>query len=236
MKILITGFGAFPGAPFNPTTALVARVAGAARRRGVACVAHVFQTRYAAIDRQLPALIATHRPDVVLMFGLAADRKQVCIETLAHNRLAALSPDAAGAAPQRAVIAPSAAPRRRGRAPFEQLLAAARASGTATALSTDAGDYLCNYVYWHALGAAAKPRGPRLAVFVHVPLPLRDPRSCSRVKQPNVTFDQLVRAGRAIVSALRAHSVPAESGCALNPLVWRISLAANRYPLRRDMR
>lgn len=202
MKILITGFGAFPGAPFNPTTALAARVAGAARRRGVACVAHVFETRYGAIDRQLPALIAAHRPDVILMFGLAADRQQVCIETLAHNRLAASSPDAGGAVPQRAVIAPGAAPRRRGRAPFGRLVTVARASGIAAAPSTDAGDYLCNYLYWHALGAAAKPGGPRLAVFVHVPLPAQDLRPRSRAKPRVFTFDQLVRAGRAIVSAL----------------------------------
>jgi pyroglutamyl-peptidase len=204
MKILITGFGAFPGAPFNPTTALAARLASAARRRGVRCIAHVFETRYAAIDRKLPALIAAHRPDAILMFGLAADRKQVCIETLAHNRLAASSPDAGGAIPRRAVIARGAAPRRRGRAPFDPLVAAARASGIAAMLSTDAGDYLCNYLYWHALGAAAKPRGPRLALFVHVPLPapVRDARCHGRAKQPNFTFDQLVRAGRAIVSAL----------------------------------
>src|SRR5262249_46330816 len=184
MKILVTGFGAFPGAPFNPTTGLVARVAGAARRRGVQCVAHVFETCYAAIDRELLALIATHRPDAILMFGLAADRKQVSIETLARNRLAATSPDASGTVPRRAMIAPSAAPRRRGRAPFKQLLTAARASGIATALSTDAGDYLCNYLYWHALGAAAKPRGPRHAVFVHVPLPVQGPRASRRAKQP----------------------------------------------------
>ena len=200
MKILITGFGAFPGAPFNPTTALVARVAGAARRRGVQCIAHVFETRFAVVDRELPALIATHRPHAILMFGLAADRKQVCIETLAHNRLAASSPDASGAVPRRAVIAPGAAPRRRGRAPFGRLVAAARASGIAATPSTDAGDYLCNYLYWHALGTAAKPGGPRLAVFVHVPLPVPGPRN--RAKPRVFTFDQLVRAGRTIVSAL----------------------------------
>jgi pyroglutamyl-peptidase len=202
MRILVTGFGAFPGAPFNPTTALVARVAGAARRRGVHCIAHVFDTSYAAVDRELPALIAMHRPDAILMFGLAADRKQVCIETLARNRLAASSPDASGAVPRRALIARSAAPRRRGRAPFDRLRAAARASGIATTLSTDAGDYLCNYLYWHALAAAARPRGPRLAVFVHVPLPMSGSLPRGRAKQPNFTSDQLVRAGRAIISAL----------------------------------
>ena len=47
--ILLAGFGAFPGAPVNPTTALVARLARAARRRGLRCIPHVFATRYAAV-------------------------------------------------------------------------------------------------------------------------------------------------------------------------------------------
>ena len=58
--ILITGFGPFPGAPFNPTGALVTELA---RRRIPALrhirrVAHVFATSYAAVDRELPALLA----------------------------------------------------------------------------------------------------------------------------------------------------------------------------------
>ena len=56
--ILLTGFGPFPGAPFNPTGPLVRALA---RRRhpalaGVRRVAHVFDTRYDAVDRELPEL------------------------------------------------------------------------------------------------------------------------------------------------------------------------------------
>ena len=57
--ILITGFGPFPGAPFNPTEPLAMELA---RRRhpafaNVRRVAHVFPVSYAAIDRELPALL-----------------------------------------------------------------------------------------------------------------------------------------------------------------------------------
>ena len=76
--ILVTGFGPFPGAPFNPTGPLVERLARL-RRLALAnekFVLHIFPTSYAAVDRDLPKLIARHRPDALLMFGLAPRARQ----------------------------------------------------------------------------------------------------------------------------------------------------------------
>ncbi len=87
--ILITGFGAFPGAPVNPTETLVGHLVKAARRRGIRGIGHVFATRCATVDRELPALIARHRPDAILMFGLAARRRRLCIELCARNKTSA---------------------------------------------------------------------------------------------------------------------------------------------------
>ena len=62
--ILITGFGPFPGAPFNPTEPLAVELA---QRRhpafaNVRRVAHVFRTSYQVVDRELPTLIAREKP------------------------------------------------------------------------------------------------------------------------------------------------------------------------------
>ena len=54
-----------------------------------------------------------------------------------------------------------------GRAPFHRLLCAARTNKVPIRLSRDAGRYLCNYVYWHALRRAL-PHGP-LVQFIHIP-------------------------------------------------------------------
>jgi pyroglutamyl-peptidase len=102
--------------------------------------------------------------------------------------------------PQRSAIAPGAPARVRGRAPFMRLVAAARATRVRTVLSHDAGSYLCNYVYWRALEAAARPGGPRLAVFVHVPSV--EPKFRPRGRRRTFTLDALARAGRAIVLAV----------------------------------
>src|SRR5262249_9972224 len=72
---------------------------GARRRPALADVelnVHVFRTRYTAVDEDLPSLIARHRPDVLLMFGLAARTRDVRIEMRARNAVSALAPDAGG--------------------------------------------------------------------------------------------------------------------------------------------
>ena len=71
--------------------------------------------------------------------------------------------------------------------------------------SRDAGNYLCNYVYWRALEAAAEPGGPRLAVFVHVPRVRPSFRPRDRARRRDFTLDQLERAGRAILLAVSRH-------------------------------
>ena len=99
--VLITGFGRFPGAPFNPSAPLARAVAK--RRRpafaDVRRIVHIFETSYAAVDRDLPKLIAQHKPDIVLMFGLAGRTNFVRIETRARNARSILFPDVTGFQP-----------------------------------------------------------------------------------------------------------------------------------------
>jgi pyroglutamyl-peptidase len=169
MHILLLGFGRFPGAPRNPSAVLVKRLAPR-RRPALAAItrtAHVFATAYAAVDTDLPKLFSG-KPDIVLMFGLAARRRHVCVETQARNALSVLFPDARGYRPARGVIAGRGPATIRGAAPFARLLAAARASGLPARLSRDAGRYVCNYAYWRALTLADYRGGP-LVQFVHIP-------------------------------------------------------------------
>jgi len=217
--ILLTGFGPFPGAPFNPTGALVTELA---RRRipglhAIRRVAHVFPVSYAAVDRELPALLARERPDVLIMFGLAPRRRNISIETRARNALNCLVADASGQRPAASLIAPGARATLPLRAPMQQFLAAVRAAGMPAALSADAGGYLCNYICWRAGEAAAREGGPRLVAFVHVPnvhaasvhVPtsrrLHWPHPPSR---PPFRLDDLIRAAEAIMRAALGAAAP----------------------------
>jgi pyroglutamyl-peptidase len=204
VTILVTGFGPFPGAPYNPTGPLVQRLARLRRPAlaDVTVVGHVFPTSYGAVDRELPTLIAHHRPDVLLMFGLAARTPHMRIETRARNALALL-PDVTGNALRGRVIAAGAAATLTMPAPASGLLAAALGARVPAALSRDAGRYLCNYLCWRAAEAAGQAGGPRIAAFIHVPLARRgaQPR---RAGKPRLSLDDLTRAGTRILMALAA--------------------------------
>lgn len=203
MRVVIVGFGRFPGAPVNPSAHL-AKMLARRRRPAFARIersAHVFPTVYAAVDRELPKLFAA-RPDIVLMFGLAARRRELCIETRARNARSLLFPDASRYRPQVGVIARGKPSARRGNAPFMRLLGAVRGCGVAARLSRDAGRYLCNYAYWQALQRAIGGR-PTIA-FIHIPPVRLQPRKSSQRRQPSLA--RLAVAAEALLIALLAAS------------------------------
>ena len=171
LRILVTGFGPFPGAPCNPTQPLVARLLRLRRPAfsDVELSGHIFPVTYSAVDRELPELVAKHRPQALLMFGLANRTPYLRIETRARNAVTTLWPDADHTQVRKGSIArgsdavtfgPHAA----------KLLRAALATGVDARASRDAGSYLCNYLSWRAIEATDKDNGPALAAFVHVPL------------------------------------------------------------------
>jgi pyroglutamyl-peptidase len=206
--ILITGFGRFPGSPFNASGPVAIRVAR--RRRpalvGTKRIAHVFATRYDAVDRELPALLAREKPDIVVMFGVATRARQMRIEERARNRVSTLFPDAGGYRPAARTIAANAGPLRNP-LPLARLVKAARSTGVAAVRSRNAGTYLCNYVYWRALEAAAAPNGPGLVIFVHVPpvgVKRRPKQRRNGKRRAAATLTDLVHAGEAVVLAMNA--------------------------------
>ena len=200
--ILLTGFGPFPGAPFNPTAPLVRELARLRRPAlaEVQIVAQVFPTSYAAVDRDLPRLLARYKPDALLMFGLAPRARNLRIETRARNALSR-SPDVTGDKPRRRAIVAGGPPAAALRLPARRLLAAARGARAPVALSRDAGRYLCNYLCWRATEAAATKGGPRVTVFIHVPPVRRGPVPLRGRPKRLLTPADLLRAGRALLHA-----------------------------------
>jgi pyroglutamyl-peptidase len=210
MRVILAGFGPFPGAPVNPSAVLV-KLLVARRRPALSALkrsAHVFATSYAAIDRELPKLLA-QKPDVLLIFGVAGRRREICIEMRARNAVSVLFPDSSGQQPARRVIEPGGPSVLTGRAPFMRLLGALRGLRIPARLSCDAGTYLCNYAYWRALRRA--PKGRPLVLFIHIPAigrGLRPRRSTNRATRGPLSFAQFINAGERLVIALAAVSKP----------------------------
>jgi pyroglutamyl-peptidase len=199
LRILVTGFGPFPGAPHNPTQALVPRLIKLRRPAfdDVEFSSHIFPVTYKAVDRELPLALAKYKPHALLMFGLASRTDYVRIETRARNAVTMLWPDASQARSRKGSIESGGAAKMFG-PHTAKLLRAADGTGIDARASRDAGSYLCNYLSWRAIEAVEADSGARLAAFVHIP-PLARDGSPRRKGFPRVTLEQLVDAGEAML-------------------------------------
>jgi len=200
IRILIAGFGPFPGAPFNPTEPLVARLLRLRRPAlgDVELTGHIFPVTYKAVDRELPQLLTKHRPHALLMFGLASRTSYLRIETRARNAVTTLWPDADHARVRKGSISGGADALAFG-PHTTKLLRAADGTGVEARASRDAGSYLCNYLSWPAIEATRRDSGPRLVAFVHVPLLTRGGAPRHKGAARRVTPEELVDAGEAML-------------------------------------
>jgi pyroglutamyl-peptidase len=200
LRILITGFGPFPGAPYNPTQPLVARLTRLRRPAfdDVELVGHIFHVTYNTVDRELPELLRQHRPQALLMFGLADRTHDMRIETRARNAVTTLFPDADRNRARKGSIVGGADAMMLG-PHTAKLLRAAVGTGIDARASRDAGSYLCNYLSWRASEAVNSGDGPRLAAFVHVPLLARGGASQRKDAAHRITLEDLVDAGEAML-------------------------------------
>jgi len=199
LRILVTGFGPFPGAPYNPTIPLVDRLLRLRRPAfdDIELSSHIFHVTYATVDRELPQLLAKRRPHALLMFGLADRTSYMRVETRARNAVTTTWPDADGTRVGKGSIAADADAQMFG-PHTAKLLRAALSTGIDARASRDAGAYLCNYLSWRAIEATRWDDGPHLAAFIHIPLLPRD----GAARPGRISLEELVDAGEAMLAEL----------------------------------
>lgn len=169
IRILLTAFGAFPGAPVNPTMKIAPALQKRHRkfeRHGILLETRVLPVVYDGVRARLERMIAETRPDIVLHLGLAGRRKTISVETRALNRLSILHVDALRKYSGSIFVEATGPFRRRSRFAAARLARTMASAGARSRLSIDAGDYLCNQTLYHSLGLHAG-----LCGFVHVPRP-----------------------------------------------------------------
>jgi pyroglutamyl-peptidase len=145
-KLLVTGFGPFPGAPENPTQALVLGLAGEpAETFGASALrAVVLPTDYRRSWRILRRFYRDLAPDVVVHFGLSRNAEALAIERAGKRRIDPARPDAAAFAPLSGFCRRSGADSLDSTLPVEAIVAALSEAGFPAAVSDDAGSYVCN--------------------------------------------------------------------------------------------
>jgi pyroglutamyl-peptidase len=167
-RLLVTGFGPFPGAPDNPTERLVKALAEAPAEAFGAGAFHaaVLRTEYRRSWEELQRLSADFAPDIVVHFGLSDGIEAIHLECVGRNVVDTAKPDACGHTPLSAVLVDDGPETLASTFPADAILRSLQVADIPAALSDDAGDYVCNATLYRSLHAAPPTR--RVG-FVHVP-------------------------------------------------------------------
>lgn len=168
--ILVTGFEPFGGSPVNPSWLAVQALHGRTIA-GHRVVGAQLPTEFGAGLTRLDALLARHRPRLVLATGQAGGRAAISLERVAINVDDARIPDNAGAQPVDQAVVPGGPDAYFSSLPIKAMLAALLEAGIAAEVSQTAGTFVCNHVFYglmHRLAQAPWPERAR-GGFVHVP-------------------------------------------------------------------
>jgi pyroglutamyl-peptidase len=164
MRILVTGFERFGPNDLNPTALLMDRLAG---RGGV--TAAILPVEYNTSVRRFEALLAEHRPDAAVAFGLARAYDQIRLERVAVNLDEAAVPDNAGVMRCGLRIIEDGPVGYWSTLPVDRLIEALTEAGLPVTASGHAGGYVCNHLFY-GVRHALERRGRSLPMgFVHVP-------------------------------------------------------------------
>ena len=201
-RVLLTGFDPFGGATLNPSWLAVQALHGR-RLLGHTLVAARLPTVFGDSLRTLQALLAQHRPALVVCVGQAGGRSALSLERIAINVDDAPIADNAGAQPIDTPVVPGAPAAYFSTLPIKAMRAALRREGLPAEVSQTAGTFVCNHVFYglmHALRDTPQVRGG----FVHIPfLP---EQAVAHAGAPSLALDTIVASLRVIVdTALRTN-------------------------------
>jgi pyroglutamyl-peptidase len=166
--ILVTGFEPFGGETINASWEAAQRLEGW-RHGEYAAVARLLPCAYDASVKELILAIETLRPVAFLMTGQAARRGVVCVERFARNLDAAAGPDNDGVLRRGIRISRDAPDWLKAATPVTAIVRAIKEAGIPVRVSTNAGGFVCNHLYFGALDYLRRERRAIPAIFVHLP-------------------------------------------------------------------
>lgn len=204
-NVLFTGFSVFPGAPVNPTEALVRELRNQPGDVGDNCTfrTEVLDVDYSSIGNQLADVAEEFAPDIAIHFGLAAEATGFRLEKLARNVAATDRPDNIGNYSGGTIVG-SGPSQFESTLPRTNIFDALTRSGLPATLDDQAGDYLCNAVFYLSRSGQCGAFSPNMSGFIHVPqLPVEDGGiSGDGVRLP---LADLVRGARIVIDICITH-------------------------------
>ncbi len=165
--ILLTGFEPFGPEKTNPSAAIVDRLVGRTIA-GHPVVGETLPVVFGESRRRLEALLEEHRPHLVVCLGVAGNRRAISLERVAINVADASIPDNAGVQPRDLAVERGGPTAYWSSLPLRVMEAALRGAEVPVELSSTAGTYVCNQLFYGLMHVLRQRRGVR-GGFVHVP-------------------------------------------------------------------
>lgn len=172
IRLLVTGFGPFPGVHDNPSGRLIQNL-----DRGKLRLAPDIELTTQTIPTSWPSVEKVFgqgydlKADIALHFGVSARARGFQIEQVARNT-ASNRADCDGDTFDRPCLVRGEPARLRTPWNATRLARDLKSQGLPATVSNDAGAYLCNMLLYLSLLAARKQGSGRLTGFIHIP-PLR---------------------------------------------------------------
>ena len=212
-KIILTGFGPFPGIMDNATATLIPRLAKAARVLFPSheVIGEVLPTEWRGAPERLRSLVATGNVVLMLHFGVSETAPGFRLELIGRNMRTWLT-DAAGELPASDRVIEKGPELLASTLPAERIAARLYSLDLPCDTSDNAGTYLCNSLLYHSLTTARALSPPAIAGFVHVPANLVGHGPDGRDSHPSCQLDwrMAVSGSLEIIAACLDHL--AESG------------------------
>ena len=193
VRVLVTGFGPFPGIPHNASTSVALAMEHSPVMPGVKVATAIIPVVWSTARGAARRAVAHFQPHAVLHFGVSKRSSGFEIETRAFN-LSGRKEDQAGMVRRANALVRAGKPVLTSTLPPLELVRALRNGGFPAVLSEDAGRYLCNALFYWSLYDGELDG--RLVSFVHMP-----PFGAEADVPPRLTMEEALAGARILVRA-----------------------------------
>jgi pyroglutamyl-peptidase len=161
--VVITGFNAFGGLTGNPSATLVGSLAERCPHYSTA----VIPTSYSQGWNEISEKVSDPLTRILVMFGFANNAVGLRLEKYGRNKNNQTVPDNDGQLPP-VYTDPSMPAKLETSVPVDLLAKRLTRMNHTVSVSADAGDYVCNYMYFRALSEIRKIGRDMPILFVHL--------------------------------------------------------------------
>jgi pyroglutamyl-peptidase len=200
--LLITGFEAFGDDPsgqgMNPSAQIATALHG--KQLGAwQITAAVLPCVFQRAPRKLQQLVKLHAPHAIVCLGQAGGRSAISLERVAINWDEASLADNAGHMRTGQAILKAAPAAYFSTLPIHKLRDTLLAHNMPAELSSSAGHFVCNHVFFHLMHSLKTSKRSIPAGFIHVPyLPEQ-----ALAGEPSMTLEKMLESIQMILSALK---------------------------------